>query len=117
MADSKVAYSHVVRSLISYIGETGVPSLPVPSSKLQRHSKTLKKVADHGCSPKNPRPKKNANAPPERKHIQVLAAAALEVLINVGDSVDIAADRVARHVNHWPGMGAQEVAEAEAAHR
>jgi hypothetical protein len=46
---------------------------------------------------------------PERKHVQMLAAAALEVLVKLGDLVSVAADRVARHVNRWPGMAAQEV--------
>jgi len=46
---------------------------------------------------------------PERKHIQKLAAAALDVLMKLGDAPDVAADVVARHANRWPTMGAQEV--------
>lgn|SRR5262249_42418940 len=57
---------------------------------------------------------------PERKHIQRLAAAALEVLVKLtpkGSNIWAedtskrisAADRIARHVNKWPGMKAQDV--------
>jgi hypothetical protein len=46
---------------------------------------------------------------PERKHIQRLAAAALEVLVKLEDERDPAADGVARSVNRWPGMAAQDV--------
>ncbi len=58
-------------------------------------------------------PEKERERSPERKHIQMLAAAALEVLIKLeprGQSNrKAAAARVARHVNRWPGMGAQDV--------
>jgi hypothetical protein len=57
---------------------------------------------------------------PERKHIHMLAAAALQVLVRTtppssrawaDDSKkrNSAASMVARHVNKWPGMGAQQV--------
>jgi hypothetical protein len=47
---------------------------------------------------------------PERKHIQRLAAAALEVLVvKLKDKRTPAADGVARSVNLWPGMAAQDV--------
>jgi IS5 family transposase len=65
-------------------------------------------------------PEKERERSPERKHIHVLAAAALEVLLrlsprgaNIWDDDktkrDSAANRVARHVNKWPGMRAQQV--------
>ena len=65
-------------------------------------------------------PEKERERSPERKHIQMLAAAALEVMVKLtprGASIwdddkrkrDGAADVIARHVNKWPGMGAQEV--------
>ena len=46
---------------------------------------------------------------PERKQAQRLAAAALEVLMELGDAPHAAADVVARYVNGWPTMTAQEV--------
>lgn len=46
---------------------------------------------------------------PERKRIQRLAAAALEVLVKLRDKRSPAADGVARSVNRWPGMAAQVV--------
>jgi hypothetical protein len=58
-------------------------------------------------------PEKERERSPERKHIQLLAAAALEVLIKLeprGQSNrNAVAAKIARHVNRWPGMGAQEV--------
>jgi hypothetical protein len=65
-------------------------------------------------------PEKERERSPERKHIQMLAAAALEVMIRLTprgarawdeDTTKRAnaADRIARYVNKWPGMGAQEV--------
>ena len=65
-------------------------------------------------------PNKERDRSPERRHIHMLAAAALEVMVKLEPrSVKItdaetskrgaAAARVARHVNRWPGMGAQQV--------
>jgi hypothetical protein len=65
-------------------------------------------------------PEKERERSPERKHSQMLAAAALEVMVELtprGASIwdddkrkrDGAAAMIARHVNKWPGMGAQEV--------
>jgi hypothetical protein len=58
---------------------------------------------------KKTEPDKERERSPERKHIQMLASAALDVLAQLGDTVTTAADRVARHVNGWPSMQAQEV--------
>lgn len=46
---------------------------------------------------------------PERKHIHMLSAAALEVMVQLKENRSNAADMIARHVNEWPGMGAQKV--------
>jgi hypothetical protein len=57
---------------------------------------------------------------PERKHIHMLAAVALEVMVKLtprGSNIwgdhkrkrDGAADMIARHVSKWPGMAAQQV--------
>jgi len=65
-------------------------------------------------------PEKERARSPERKHIHMLAAAGLEVLVRLtprGSNIwaddrrkrDSAANKVARHVNKWPGMGAQQV--------
>jgi hypothetical protein len=59
-------------------------------------------------APKNSSTKERARSP-ERRVIHALAAAALDVLVRLGDEVNIAAARVARHVNHWPGMDRQDV--------
>jgi hypothetical protein len=54
-------------------------------------------------------PDKERARSPERKRIQMIAAAILDVLARLDDPVTTAADRVARQVNGWPGMQAQEV--------
>jgi hypothetical protein len=65
-------------------------------------------------------PDRERERSPERRHIHMLAAAALEVMvkleprsIKISDAEtskrDAAAARIARHVNRWPGMGAQQV--------
>jgi hypothetical protein len=65
-------------------------------------------------------PDKERERSPERRHLHMLAAAALEVTVELERrSVKIsdaetskrntAAARIARHVNRWPGMGAQQV--------
>jgi hypothetical protein len=64
-------------------------------------------------------PEKERERSPERKHIHMLAAAALEVTLkltprgsNIWDDKNKkrnAANLIARHVNQWPGMRAQEV--------
>jgi hypothetical protein len=65
-------------------------------------------------------PEKERERSPERKHTQMLAAAALEVLVKLtprGAGIwddhtrkrEANADMIARHVNKWPGMGAQQV--------
>jgi hypothetical protein len=53
-------------------------------------------------------PPRERERSPERKHIHMMAVA-LEVLVRLDDPVATAAARVARHVNGWPGMSAQEV--------
>jgi hypothetical protein len=54
-------------------------------------------------------PVKERDRSPERKLSQTLAAVALEVLVKFGDELDPAADKVARHLNNWPGMQVQDV--------
>jgi hypothetical protein len=46
---------------------------------------------------------------PEIKHAQRLAAAALEVLVELKDERIIGANQVARHVSRWSGMAAQKI--------
>jgi hypothetical protein len=58
-------------------------------------------------------PERERERSPERKHIQMLAAAALEVMLKLEprgpDNRNAVAAKVARHVNRWPGMAAQDV--------
>ncbi len=65
-------------------------------------------------------PEKERERSPERKHIHMLAAGALEVLVKLtprSSSIwddhkrkrDAAADMVARHVSKWPGIAEQQV--------
>jgi hypothetical protein len=57
-------------------------------------------------------PARERDRSPERKHMQRLAAVALDVLVELGDPLAQAAATVARHVNSWPTMAAQQVAGA-----
>jgi hypothetical protein len=65
-------------------------------------------------------PEKERARSPERKHIHTLAAVALEVSLKLrprgsniwGDDKsgrNGVADKIARHVRNWPGMGAQKL--------
>jgi hypothetical protein len=65
-------------------------------------------------------PEKERERSPERRHIHMLASAALEVMVRLTPRAsknwdddrrkrDSAADVIARHVKKWPGMSAQEV--------
>ncbi len=65
---------------------------------------------------KKTEPDKERERSPERKHIQMLAAVTLEVLVKLGDSAKgtsdgqgSAAAKVAQHVSRWPGMAKQEI--------
>ncbi len=54
-------------------------------------------------------PAKERERSPDRKHIQMLGAVALEVLVKLGHELDPSASKVARHLNRWPGMDAVDV--------
>jgi hypothetical protein len=82
------------------------------------------KVLERGGKPrlftKKSTPLKERERSPERKHIHRLAAASLEVLVRITTPGSrawdedtkkriSAANLIARHVNKWPGMAAQDV--------
>ena len=82
------------------------------------------KELDRGGKPtlfsKKSDPEKARDRSPERKHIQMLAAAALEVMIKLtlrsskvwnDDKINknLAADKIALHLRKWPGMGTQKI--------
>jgi hypothetical protein len=60
---------------------------------------------------KKTEPEKKRERSPERKHAQKLAVVVLDVLVKLGDGVDVAARHCARHVGKWPGMGSQGITE------
>lgn len=45
----------------------------------------------------------------QKKHLQIMASACLEFLVDKGEPLDQASARVARLVNKWPGIGNQEI--------
>jgi len=47
----------------------------------------------------------------QRKHLQMLAAVAMDVLMELGTGRKDAAAQVARAIQKWPSFGAQEIAE------
>jgi hypothetical protein len=42
-------------------------------------------------------------------HLRMLASVAMDVLMELGDSKNVAANVVARHVAHWPGVGSKTI--------
>jgi hypothetical protein len=69
----------------------------------------LEKGGNPGLFSKKSAREKERDRSPERKRIHELAAAALAVLVKRGVERVIAAEKIARHVNKWPGMRAQEI--------
>jgi hypothetical protein len=71
------------------------------------------RVLERGGKPrlfsKKTEPVKERERSPERKHMQRMAAVALEITRRLGDDLKVSGDRIARQVKHWPGMNAQEV--------
>jgi hypothetical protein len=89
--------------------KTGDTELAYPFLQIALAFAHLEKGGKPRLFSKKTAPIKERERSPERKQIQRLAAAALEVLMELGAVPREAADVVARHVNRWPSMGAQEV--------
>ena len=87
----------------------GGAELAGPFIRIKEAFEDLEKGGKPTLFSKKTVPNKERSRSPERKVIQRLAAAALEVLHRLGDPLDISADKIARHVNGWRGMDAQEV--------
>jgi hypothetical protein len=87
----------------------GAPTLAVPFLNTALAFAEREKGGNPRLFSKKTEPDKERERSPERKHIQRLAAAFLEVLVKLGETREAAAARIARHVNNWPGMGAQDV--------
>jgi hypothetical protein len=98
----------------------GGAELAAPFLQIAEAFKELERGGKPRLFSKRSTPAKQRERSPERKHIQMLAAAALEVLVRLtprsasawGDGAkgrDNAASKVARYVNKWPGMEAQQV--------
>jgi len=78
----------------------------------------LKKGGKPRLFSKKSAPNKERERSPDRKHMHLLAAAALEVMLKLGprrktfdvtNNRSTAAAKIARGVNRWPGMEAQDV--------
>jgi hypothetical protein len=98
----------------------GGAELAAPFLHIAEAFEELRRGGNPSLFEKRSVPEKERQRSPERKHIHMLAAAALEVLVKLtrrGDNVwgehtrkrEDAADKIARYVNKWPGMTAQEV--------
>jgi hypothetical protein len=98
----------------------GAAELAGPFLQIATAFKELERGGKPKLFSKKSASEKERERSPERKHIQMLAAASLEVMVKLtprgsniwGDDTSKrsgAADVIARHVNEWPGMGAQEV--------
>jgi hypothetical protein len=89
--------------------KTGDSELVYPFLQIALAFAHLEKGGKPRLFSKKTAPIKERERSPERKQIQRCAAAALEVLMELGGAPREAADAVARYVNRWPSMGAQEV--------
>jgi hypothetical protein len=100
--------------------EMAAPSLQAHSCRSPRPSRNVSEEVTHGSSRKNRLLKKKGSVHPERKHIHMLAAAVLEVLIRLtprksgiwaedSRKRDSAANKIALHISKWPSMQAQRV--------
>ena len=88
----------------------GAAELAGPFLAIAESFKDLERGGQPRLFAKKTEPVKERDRSPERKHIQMLAAAVLEVLIQLkADTRANWADRIARHVNKWPGMGNQKI--------
>ena len=87
----------------------GGAELAAPFLHIAEAFKCLEKGGKPRLFSKKNVPEKERERSPERKHLQMLAAMALEVCVELGDEMNIAAERIARKVNHWPSMSAQDL--------
>lgn len=109
------------RSVARFIYQRGgAPELAGPFLQIAEAFTDLERGGKPSLFSKKSVPAKARERSPERKHIHRLASASLEVLMKLGSRgrhvrVDgssrreTAATKIARHVNKWPGMKAQEV--------
>jgi hypothetical protein len=98
----------------------GGAELAGPFFQIAKAFEELEKGGKPRIFSKKSAPNKERERSPERKHIHMLAAAVLEVMLKragrshktsdeVANNRIGAAAKIARGVNHWPGMEAQEV--------
>ena len=99
------------RAVARFIYERGgAAQLAVPFLQIAVAFEKLDRGGNPRLFAKKSVPKKERERSPERKHIHMLAAAALEVLLRLkADTKSNLANMIARHVNKWPGMEEQEV--------
>lgn len=97
-------------AVVQFIKRRGGPAeYAAPFMHIAEAFKDLEKGGRPRLFSKKTMPDKERARSPERKHMQMLAAAMLEALMKLGDQRTVAAERVARHVIKWPGMGGQTV--------
>jgi hypothetical protein len=98
----------------------GGAQLAAPFMQIAAAFKELERGGRPKLFSKKSAPDRERERSPERRHIHMLAAVALEVMVKleprsvrISDAEtskrDAAAARIARHVNGWPGMGVQQV--------
>ena len=109
------------RAVVSFIHQRGGGAeLAGPFLQIAAAFEERKRGGNPRLFSKKSAPEKERQRSPERKHIHMLAAAALEVLVKLtprGASIwddhkrkrEGAADMIARYVSKWPGMAAQQV--------
>ncbi len=86
------------------------PRLAAPLLTIVQSFVDLERGLDPPLFSKNAKPRERERSS-QRKHLQMLAAVALEVLKEVGTRLELAAAQVARAVQKWPAFGPQKITE------
>ena len=87
----------------------GAAQLAGPFLQIKAAFEELDKGGKPRLFAKKSDPEKKRERSPERKHVHMLAAAALHVLVKLGEARTIAANEVAEYVAKWPGMSVQTI--------
>jgi hypothetical protein len=94
------------RAVARFIKRKGrAPQLASPFLHIAEAFADLEKGGNPNLFSKKTAPEKVRDRSPERKHLQIIAGIAVELLATIGtETVGAAAARVARSVRKWPGM-------------
>jgi len=84
------------------------PKLAAPFLMIRQSFADLERGLEPPLFSRNPNPRERERSS-QRKHLQMLAAAAMEVLMGLGTGRKDAATQVARAVQEWPALRGQSI--------